>query len=416
MTATDPFLTRYARGTRAMTASEIRALFSLAARPEIVSMAGGASYTHALPFGDLRELVDSVLETEGPTALQYGPGHGDPRLRETLIELMRLEGVHGSPEDVVITTGAQQALDLLARVFCDPGDVIVAEGPSYVGALSAFSQYQVEVVHVPLDADGLDPDALASTLDRLAAEGRNVKFLYTVPNFHNPAGVTLAEERRDRVLAIARSHGVLVVEDNPYGLLGFDGPVPDALRSRDTDNVVYLGTLSKIWCGGLRIGWALAPPSLRSRLVQLKEAADLCPPNFNQAIAYHYLSRHPWREVLKSMVELYRERRDATLEALAESMPPSVSWTKPDGGLYVWVRLPEELDTRAMLPKAIDARVAYVPGGGFYADGQGGSAMRLCYSFPPPERIREGIHRLAGVVSDELALIEALSPRGSERP
>ncbi|HEY8199872.1 MAG TPA: PLP-dependent aminotransferase family protein, partial [Actinomycetota bacterium] len=253
MRADDPFLDRYARGTRAMTASEIRALFAVASRPEVVSLAGGMPFTAALPFDAVGDVLDEVLAEEGPSALQYAGGQGDPRLREVLTELMRHEGIRGSGADVVVTEGSQQALDLLARMFCDPGDVIVAEGPSYVGALSAFSQYQVEVCHVALDDEGLDPDALADALARLERDGRRVKFLYTVPNFHNPAGVTLAADRRDRVVELARRHNVLVLEDNPYGMLGFEQDPPDALRARDADNVVYLGTLSKVFCPGLRI-------------------------------------------------------------------------------------------------------------------------------------------------------------------
>jgi 2-aminoadipate transaminase len=411
MRADDPFLDRYAHGTRAMTASEIRALFAVAARPEIVSLAGGMPFTAALPFDVVGDVVEEVLGKEGAAALQYGGGQGDPRLRDVLVELMRREGIeHASAADLVVTAGSQQALDLLGRMFCDPGDVIVAEGPSYVGALSAFSQYQVEVRHVRLDDEGLDPDELGSTLDQLAREGRRAKFLYTVPNFHNPAGVTLAEERRDRVIEIAARHDLLVLEDNPYGLLGFEGNPPDALRAREADNVVYLGTISKTFCPGLRIGWALAPPALRERLILVKEAADLCSSNFTQAVAYRYFAEYPWQETLKELRDVYRERRDAMLESLAEHFPPEsgLTWTHPAGGFYVWLKLPDGLDARAMLAKAISARVAYVPGGSFYADGQGGSNLRLSYCFPTPERIREGVRRLAGVVTEELELLRAL--------
>ncbi len=408
MRADDPFRDRYARGTRAMTASEIRALFAVASRPEVVSLAGGMPFTAALPFDVVGDVLAEVLADEGPSALQYGGGQGDPRLREVLTELMRHEGIRGSGGDLVVTEGSQQALDLLARMFCDPGDVIVAEGPSYVGALSAFSQYQVEVCHVPLDDEGLDPDALADTLARLERDGRRVKFLYTVPNFHNPAGVTLAVDRRDRVIELARRHNVLILEDNPYGMLGFEHDPPDALRARDPDNVVYLGTLSKVFCPGLRIGWALVPPALRERLILVKEAADLCSSSFTQAVAYRWFAGYPWRETLKTLRDVYRERRDVILDALAEDFPAGVTWTRPAGGFYVWVRLPDQLDSRAMLAKAITARVAYVPGGAFYADGQGGSCLRLSYCFPPPERIREGVRRLAGVVEEELDLLRAL--------
>src|SRR6266545_819794 len=395
MRADDPFLDRYAHGTRGMTASEIRALFAVASRPEVVSLAGGMPFTAALPFDVIGEVAAEVLDKEGPTALQYGGGQGDPRLREILVELMRLEGIHASGEDVVVTIGSQQALDLLARMFCDPGDVIVAEGPSYVGALSAFSQYQVEVRHVRLDDDGLDPDELEAELGRLAQEGR------------------------DRVVDIARRHDLLVLEDNPYGLLGFESNPPDALRAREADNVVYLGTISKIFGPGLRIGWALAPPAIRERLVLVKEAADLSQSNFNQAVAYRYFAGYPWQETLKELRDVYRERRDAMLEALAEHFPPEsgVSWTHPSGGFYVWVKLPDPLDAKAMLAKAISARVAYVPGGSFFADDQGNSNLRLSYCFPPPDRIREGVRRLAGVVTEELELLRAIGglPTPDER-
>lgn len=408
MRADDPFLDRYAHGTRAMTASEIRALFAVASRPEVVSLAGGMPFTAALPFDVINEVATEVLSKEGPAALQYGGGQGDPRLREVLVELMAMEGIHASGDDIVLTVGSQQALDLLARMFCDPGDVIVAEGPSYVGALSAFSQYQVEVCHAPLDEDGLDPDALAIALRRLRQDGKRIKLLYTVPNFHNPAGVTLRADRRSRVLELARQYNVLVVEDNPYGRLGFESDPPPALRSEDADNVVYLGSLSKIFCPGLRIGWALVPPSLRERMIIVKEAADLSSSNFAQAMAYRYFAAYPWRETLKELRVIYRERRDAMLEALTEEFPAGVRWTRPQGGFYVWADVGPQLDTRAMLAKAIAARVAYVPGGAFYADGQGASFMRLSYCFPTPERIREGVHRLAGVISEEIDLVRAL--------
>ena len=408
MRADDPFLDRYAHGTRAMTASEIRALFAVASRPEVVSLAGGMPFTAALPFDIIGEVAAEVLDKEGPTALQYGGGQGDPRLRDVLTELMRMEGIHASGGDVVVTIGSQQALDLLARMFCDPGDVIVAEGPSYVGALSAFSQYQVEVRHAPLDDDGLDPDALAQELNRLDREGKRVKLLYTVPNFHNPAGVTMSADRRVRVLELARRYNVLVVEDNPYGRLGFESDPPPALRSQDADNVVYLGSLSKIFCPGLRIGWALVPPSLRERMVIVKEAADLSSSNFAQAMAYRYFADYPWRETLKELRVIYRERRDATLQALDDEFPAGVRWTRPQGGFYIWADLGPPLDTRAMLAKAIAARVAYVPGGAFYADGQGASSLRLSYCFPSPERIQEGVRRLAGVITEELDLVRAL--------
>jgi 2-aminoadipate transaminase len=388
-----------------MRASEIRALFAVASRPEVVSLAGGMPYLEGLPLDAIGEMAQRVIATRGTTALQYGSGQGDETLREQILEIMRLEGIVAHPDDVVVTTGSQQALDLVTRLFVNPGDVIVAEAPSYVGALGVFRAYQADVVHVPLDQDGLIPEALEDALAGLARTGRRVKLLYTVPNFHNPAGVSLSAERRPRILEIARRYGVLVLEDNPYGLLGFDGdPVP-AMRSLDEDGVIYLGSFSKTFAPGYRVGWAVAPHAIREKLVLASESAILCPSNASQLAISAYLATCDWRGQIKAFRELYRERRDAMVGALSEHLPRA-TWTVPDGGFYTWVRLPEGLDAKAMLPRAVTARVAYVPGTAFYADGQGADHMRLSFCFPTPERIREGVRRLAGVISSEADLVD----------
>jgi DNA-binding transcriptional MocR family regulator len=405
-TTLDPYADRYAARTKGMSVSEIRALFAVANRPEIVSLAGGMPYTAALPIDAVSEMVGQLLATNGPKALQYGPGQGDPRLRELICDVMALEGITGSAEDITVTVGSQQALDLVSRTFLDPGDVVLAEGPSYVGALGTFEAAQAEVVHVLMDSDGLIPEALNEALAGLAAQGKRAKFLYTVPNYHNPAGVTLSEERRHRVLEICERHDLLVLEDNPYGLLGFDGVTHPALRSLAPDRVIYLGSFSKTFAAGVRVGWALAPPAVRQKLVLLSEAEVLCPPNLTQFVVAEYLSTQPWREQLKVFRELYRERRDAMLDALSALMPADCTWTHPTGGFYVWLTLPEGLDAKVMQPRAIHSRVAYVPGIGFYADGNGRRDMRLSYCFPEPDRIREGVRRLAGVIEEELELRE----------
>jgi len=394
----------YADRTHGMRASEIRALFAVANRPEVVSLAGGMPYLEGLPLQALAESAHELVLKRGTTALQYGSGQGDETLREQILEIMRLEAIHAHPDDVVVTTGSQQALDLVTRLFIDPGDVVVAEAPSYVGALGVFHSYQADVVHVALDENGLVPEALDETLSRLAAEGRRVKLLYCVPNFHNPAGVTLSMERRPRILEIARRHGVLVVEDNPYGLLGFEGEPLPAMRSMEEAGVVYLGSFSKTFAPGYRVGWAVAPPSLREKLVLASESAILCPSNASQLAVSTYLTNHDWRSQIKAYREMYRERRDAMVGALAEHMPEA-SWTVPEGGFYTWVKLPGGIDARAMLPRAITALVAYVSGTAFYADGQGSDHMRLSFCYPTPERIREGVRRLAGVVAEELELV-----------
>jgi 2-aminoadipate transaminase len=410
-TRLDPWLDSYAERAHVMRASEIRALFAVANRPEVVSLAGGMPNLAGLPMDVLGELAHRVVATRGAIALQYGSGQGDETLREQILEVMRIEGIHAHPDDVVVTTGSQQALDLVTRIFVDPGDVVVAEAPSYVGALGVFRAYQADIVHVALDEDGLIPAALEETLASLAREGRRVKLLYTVPNFHNPAGVSLSVERRPQILEIARRYGVLVLEDNPYGLLGFDGDPVDALRSLDDEGVIYLGTFSKTFAPGYRVGWAVAPHAVREKLVLASESAILCPSNASQLAISAYLETCDWRGQIKAFREMYRERRDAMVGALAEHMP-AASWTVPDGGFYTWVKLPDGLDAKDMLPRAVTARVAYVPGTAFYADGGGRDHMRLSFCYPTPERIREGVRRLAGVVAGESELVDLFGTGG----
>ena len=410
-TRLDPWYGSYAARAHQMRASEIRALFAVASRPEVVSLAGGMPYIGGLPLEELGEMMRRLVVEQGEVALQYGSGQGDEGLRERILDVMALEGISAHPDDVVVTTGSQQALDLVTNIFIDPGDVIVAEAPSYVGALGVFRAREAEVVHVPMDADGLIPSALEDTLTRLAATGRRVKFLYTVPNFHNPAGVTLSLERRVQVLEICRRHGVLILEDNPYGLLGFDRDPLPAMRSMDPEGVIYLGSFSKTFAPGFRVGWAVAPHAVREKLVLASEAAILSPSNASQLAIRSYLDHHDWQGQIKSFREQYRERRDATISALQEHIPEA-TWNVPDGGFYVWVKLPEGLDAKSMLPRAITARVAYVAGSAFFFDGSGTDHMRLSYCYPTPERIREGIRRLATVVDAEMETVEIFGTSG----
>jgi DNA-binding transcriptional MocR family regulator len=411
----DPWFGSYAARAHGMRASEIRALFSVANRPEVVSLAGGMPYLEGLPLDVIADTMQRLIATKGTTALQYGSGQGEESLREHITQVVALEGVSAHPDDVVVTTGSQSALDLVTRIFVDPGDVVIAEAPSYVGALGVFRSYQADVVQVPLDADGLVPAELDTTLARLAAEGRRVKFLYTVPTFQNPAGVSLSAERRPQVLEICRRHGVLVVEDNPYGLLGFDDEPMPALRSYDTDGVLYLGSFSKTFAPGYRVGFVIAPHAVRDKLVLASESAVLSPSNASQLAVATYLETCDWKAQIKAYRELYRERRDALVGALGEHLP-SASWNVPKGGFFVWVRLPDGLDSRAMLPRAVTARVAYVPGTAFYYDGSGSDHMRLSFCFPTPERIREGVRRLAGVVNGESELAQIFGTSAQPDP
>nr|WP_229872320.1 PLP-dependent aminotransferase family protein [Promicromonospora soli] len=398
-----------------MRASEIRALFSVANRPEVVSLAGGMPYLEGLPLDVIADTMQRLIATKGTTALQYGSGQGEEVLREHITQVVSLEGVSAHADDVVVTTGSQSALDLVTRIFVDPGDVVIAEAPSYVGALGVFRSYQADVVQVPLDADGLVPAELEATLTRLAAEGRRVKFLYTVPTFQNPAGVSLSAERRPQVLEICRRHGVLVVEDNPYGLLGFDDELLPALRSYDTDGVLYLGSFSKTFAPGYRVGFVIAPHAVRDKLVLASESAVLSPSNASQLAVATYLETCDWKAQIKAYREMYRERRNALVGALGEYLP-GASWNVPNGGFFVWVRLPDGLDARAMLPRAVTARVAYVPGTAFYYDGSGSDHMRLSFCFPTPERIREGVRRLAGVVNGESELVQIFGTSAQPDP
>jgi 2-aminoadipate transaminase len=405
-TRLDSYVDRYAARTHGMTASEIRALFSVASRPEVVSLAGGMPNISGLPLDTIGDLVHELIARQGAQAMQYSSGQGEPRLREQICDVMRLEGVDAHPDDVVVTVGSQQAVDLVTRIFCDPGDVVICEAPSYVGALGVFRAYEVDVVHVQMDDDGLRPDLLREALATVAASGRCAKFLYTIPNYHNPGGVSLSTQRRREVLDICREAGLLVLEDNPYGLLGFADEPFRALRADEHDHVVYLGSFSKTFAPGMRVGWVLAPHAVREKLVLAQESSTLCPPTFSQQIVSAYLEGHDWRGQVKQFQEMYRERRDAMLDALSDLMPRGTTWTVPTGGFYVWLTLPDGLDAKAMLPRAVTARVAYVPGTAFYADGFGSQCMRLSYCYPTPERIREGVRRLAGVVEQELELRE----------
>lgn len=407
MSSVDPYLNRYADRAKGMTASEIRALFAVASRPEVISLAGGMPDVTVLDFDQVGQVAAHVMATEGATALQYGAGQGSPALREQLTAVLQAEGIGARPDDLVVTTGGQQALDLLARLFVDAGDVVVAEGPSYVGALSAFGQYEPQIVHVDMDAEGLVPDALSDALSALKSQGRRPKMLYTIPNHQNPAGVSLSGQRRHAILELAQRYDLMVIEDNPYGMLDFKHETRAPLVSLAPDRVIYVGTLSKIFSPGMRTGFVLAPRSVRDKLVLLKEASDLCQSNVTQAIAEMWLRTQPWPDHVRAFTELYRERCDAMLEEIDTAFPATATVAAPTGGMFAWVRLPQSVDTGAMLPRAINARVAYVPGRAFYADGGGHHEMRLNFSYAGSDRIREGVRRLGKLVNDELSLLQA---------
>ena len=411
----DPWYHHYAERAAGLRASEVRALFAVASRPEVVSLAGGMPFVAALPPDLVINAMGRVMREQGPTALQYGSGQGVPVLREQILDVMALEGIRAHADDVVVTTGSQHALELVSKLFLDPGDVVLSEGPSYVTAMVIFKSYQAEVDHVPMDEHGLIPEALREHILSVRAAGKSIKFLYTIPNFHNPAGVTLSWARRVEILEICRRNDILVLEDNPYGLLYFDQPAPDAMRSLEQDGVVYLGTFSKTLAPGFRVGWALAPHAIREKLVLANEAAVLSPSSFSQLVISEYLSSADWKGQINTFRGVYHERKNALLSALDEYLP-ELTWTNPNGGFYVWVTLPDRLDSKAMLPRAVKELVAYTPGTAFFADGDGRQNMRLSFCYPTPEHIRIGIRRLATVIRDELDLLDTFAGTGSLNP
>ncbi len=387
---------RFAARAERMTVSEVRALFAVAARPEVISLAGGMPFVQALPGDEVLKVVSEVVRERSAVALQYGGGSGQQGLKERLVDLMAEEDLEADPDHVLITAGAQQALDLVGKLFIEPGEVVAVEAPSYVGALSAFSVYEPRYLQIPMDHDGLVVEDLETAL----RGGIRPRFLYVCPNFHNPAGVTLSLERRRRLVEVCREWDLPIVEDDPYGMLRFEGESLPSLRSLDPGNVIYLGTLSKIFCPGIRVGWVLAEPDLLQRLVLFKEAADLCSSNFNMLVAEQWLSdRDRWIGSLRGLVDVYRARRDATLESLEATFPDDATWTRPQGGFYVWVNVPGA-DMRALLPTAVERRVAYVPGTAFYPDGTGADRFRIAFCYPPEDQIREGVRRIGSLLAD----------------
>jgi DNA-binding transcriptional MocR family regulator len=409
----DQWLDSYAARANTLSVSEVRALFAVVSRPEVVSLAGGMPYVHALPKDLISRSFKSLMADRGDLAIQYSGGQGDLKLRDQVRELMALEGIKSSVEDIVMTTGSQHGLDLISGLFLDKGDVVLAEGPSYVGAIGIFRHYEAHIEHVETDHDGIQPEALKETIARLKTQGRKIKFLYLVPNFANPSGVTLADKRRAKIVEICRRNKILILEDNPYGLLYFDKKVPDALRSID-DNVVYMGSFSKILAPGFRVGYVLAPPAIREKLVLAQESAILCPSMFSQSMISEYLSNSDWQGQIDTFRGVYRERRDAALEAMSEHLP-KLSTTHPDGGFYLWITLPDGIDSKAMLPLAVKELVAYTPGTAFYGDGTGQNKLRVCYSFPTPENIKVGIKRLATVINLQTELLETFSKKGATK-
>jgi 2-aminoadipate transaminase len=400
----------FAGRTRVMRSSAMRDLMAITARPEVISLAGGLPDTSTFPAATFAAQMTRIAQESTAEALQYGPTEGFEETVDCIVQVMGAEGMLPDHDDVIVTTGGQQAIDLVCKTLVDPGDVIVCEAPTYPGAVPVFCSYEADVVQVECDADGMRLDLFEEVLERLDAEGRRPKFVYSVPTFQNPAGVTLSLERRRRLVELSRARELLVVEDNPYGLLRFGGEALPPLYQLDGgDFVIYIGTFSKILSPGIRLGWAVAPPPVMEKIVLGKQAADLCTSTLTQHFVREYFSEGRWREYVDSLVEVYRGRRDTMLEALREHFPAHATWTEPEGGLFIWATLPDYIDTGDLLAKALREDVAFVPGQAAYVDERGRNSMRLNFSGVADEEIREGIRRIGHVVAEQVELYGALT-------
>ena len=406
---------KIARRVRIMRPSAVRNLFAAATRDDVISLSGGMPAVSLLPEEDVRRAVLAAVESPEARAvsLQYGPTDGLAGLRAVLADLMRDLGIRVKADQILVTSGAQQALTLIAEAFIDPGDIIITEGPTYLGALQAFSAFEPDVRAIPFDEDGMRMDLLEAELERIGKDNPRLKFCYTIPNFQNPGGVTMSAERRRRLLELAHEYNFMVVEDDPYGRLRYDGGHQVPLKAMD-DSVIYLGTISKMLGPGLRTGWIVAPKDVLARINLAKQGTDLCGSSFDQIVVEHYFTDTPWERTLQRFLSVYRERRDAMLGALDEFFPPEARWTHPEGGLFVWVTLPDYVDTGSMLGAALDAGVTYVPGDSFYPDGvTGRNCMRINFSYETPENIVEAVRRLAKVIEERLELYRVFIAAGA---
>jgi 2-aminoadipate transaminase len=406
----------FASRTRVMKSSAMRDLMAVTARPEVISLAGGLPDTSTFPPDTFAAVAQRIAAESCAKALQYGPTEGLDETKACIAAVMDAEGMSADPEDVIVTTGGQQVIDLVAKTLIDPGDVVIAEGPTYPGAVPVFSTYQANVVQIDMDADGMRVDLLEEILDRLEREGRRPKFVYTVPSFQNPAGVTMSLPRRRRLVEVAHERELLVLEDNPYGLLRYEGEPPPPLYALDGGvYVMYLGTFSKILSPGIRLGWVVAPPPVIEKINLGKQATDLCTSTLSQLMVQAYFERGRWRDYVDSLTAVYRTRRDTMLDSLADHFPRQAEWTRPAGGLFIWATLPDFIDTTDLLARALRDNVAFVPGEAAFLDGRGRSSMRLNFSGCDEDSIREGVRRIGEVVTEQVELYGTLTG-GQRRP
>jgi 2-aminoadipate transaminase len=397
---------RYAQRTQRMKSSAIRELLKMTEQADLISFAGGLPAPDVFPVHEFKEACNNVLDHSSTLALQYGATEGVGPLREMITRHTQRYSIQVSPENVMITSGSQQALDLIGRIFINRGDRILVESPTYLGALQAWNAYGAEYIAIPSDENGMITDELEKSLRC------GPKFIYVLPNFQNPTGATMSLDRRKKLVELADRYGVPIIEDDPYGQLRFEGehlPAVEVLDSRIraangwySGTVIYLSTFSKLLAPGLRLAWVIAPPEVISKLVQAKQGADLHTSTFNQMLAYEVAHKGFLDKHVVTIRQVYLERRNVMLDALTEHMPDGVRWTHPQGGLFLWATLPEDIDTTDLLAEAIKEKVAFVPGGSFHPCGGGTNTMRLNFSYSKPDQINEGIARLGRVIKNRL--------------
>jgi 2-aminoadipate transaminase len=408
----------FAERTKVMKSSAMRDLMALTEREDVISLAGGLPDTSTFPPDSYASLMSTVAASACARALQYGPTEGLAVVKRCIVEVMGAEGMETDEDDLLVTTGGQQVIDLVCKTLVDPGDVVICEAPTYPGAVPTFSSYQANVVQVTMDRDGMRTDELEATLDELERDGLRPKFIYTVPNFHNPAGVTMSLERRHELVRIASERELLVLEDNPYGLLRYEGTPLPPLRSLDEEFIIYASTFSKILSPGVRLGWTCAPAPVLAKMTVGKQASDLSISQYFVSAYFESTHSPSWQEYVRSLIEIYRRRRDVMLDALAEDFPREADWTHPEGGLFIWATLPDYIDTTDLLARALEDHVAFVPGRAAFVDGRGGSSMRLNFSGVDEDDIREGVRRLGEVVREQVELYGTLTgttPRAASR-
>lgn len=393
--------------SKGLVRSEIRELLKLTRKPGIISFAGGLPFSGLFPIEEVKDIIHSILDSEGEIALQYGPTEGDSRLIEFLAGWMKeTEGADISEDNILIVSGAQQALDLIGKIFIDPGDPIIIGLPSYLGAIQAFKSIRANMVGARLDKQGMNVDTVEDILRTYTAKAQKIKFIYVVPDFQNPSGVTLSRERRERLLQLCYEYGVVLVEDTPYRDLRFEGePVPMFINLDKAGYAFSIHTFSKLLFPGTRLGWVVADKAIQEKLTMAKQPTDLCTSPLNQSLVYEFCRRGLLKSHIAQIVQLYRKKRDIMINALEEYMPEGsgIDWTHPEGGLFLWLTLPESMDAGELFPKAIEKNVAYVVGSAFHFDRSGHNTMRLNFSYPSEEQIDEGIKRLAELIKQELS-------------